>query len=154
MSTPQEYWDACLIRVWRKEGTIHDVFSLFYSVTGKKTNEFELVRLPRYGLPTGMSIRIFTAQFLPKINDWLWDKAPDKDVALLKKLSTSKYNTLDKPFMSGAEKALKHEQDKLKKNRLRNGMRTLEYTNRNQATEWGVTKGASSKTGGRTRRLG
>jgi hypothetical protein len=141
MSTPQEYWDACLIRTWRNIGTIHDVFSMFYSVTGKKASELELRRLPKKGLPTGMQIRIFTARCLPKINDWLWDKPPEKDVELLKKLSASKYDTLDKEFKTNADKELETEIGSIHTNRKRIGMNTLSTSNRNQATDWGVTKG-------------
>lgn len=144
MSTPQEYWDACMIRTWRNMGTIHDVFSMFYSVTGKKTEEFELKRKPPKGLPSGMQIRIFTARFLPKINDWLWDKTPEKDVLLLKKLSVSKYDTLETAFRSNADKEMSKEIQRINTNRKRMGMRTLDYNNRNQATDWGVTKGPSN----------
>jgi hypothetical protein len=146
MSTPQEYWDACLIRVWRKMGTLHDVFSLFYSVTGKKTDEFELLRLPKRGMPTGMQVRLFTARHLPKINDWMWDKPPEKDVVLLRKLSASRYDTFETPFRTNADKELSKEMARIYTNRKRNGMNTLSVSNRNQATDWGVTKGARSKT--------
>jgi hypothetical protein len=141
MSTPQEYWDACLIRTWRNMGTIHDVFSMFYSITGKKTEEFELKRLPKLGVPTWVHVRVFTAQFLPKINDWLWDKTPEKDVVLLKKLSASKYDTLDKPFKTNMEKDLSTEMGRIRTNRKRMAMNSLSTSNRNQATDWGVTKG-------------
>lgn len=154
MSTPQEYWDACLIRTWRKMGTIHDLFFMFYSVTGKKTSEYELLRMPRYGIPTSTGVRVFTAQHLPKINDWLWDKPPEKDVVLLKKLSASKYDTLETAFKTNADKEMRREIQRLGTNRKRMGMRTLDYNNRNQATDWGVSKGASRKTGGRSRKYG
>ena len=154
MSTPQEYWDACLIKTWRRHGTLQDAFSLFLSVTGQKATESGLLRLPQKGIPWTVHARVFVAQFLPKINDWLWDKPPEKDVVLLKKLSTSKYDTLETAFRSNADKELKVEQAHLRKNRLRVGMNTIERNNRGQPTDWGVTKGAQSKIGGRTRRLG
>jgi hypothetical protein len=154
MSTPQEYWDACLIKTWRKHGTLQDALSLFLSITGQRATESGVLRLPDKGIPWGVHVRVFVAQHLPKISDWLWDKPPEKDVALLKKLSVSKYDTLKTAFKSSADKELANEMRRLKTNRKRMGMRTLEYNNRGQATDWGVNKGAQSKTGGRTRRLG
>ena len=154
MSTPQEYWDACLIKTWRGHGTLQDAFSLFLSITGQKATELGLLRLPKKGIPWHVHVRVFTAQYLPKINDWLWDKPPEKDVVLLKKLSASKYDTLETAFRTNADKEMSREIQRLHTNRKRMGMKTLDYNNRNQATDWGVTKGASSRTGGRTRRLG
>ncbi len=154
MSTPQEYWDACLIKTWRGHGTLQEALSLFLSVTGQKATESGLLRIPKKGIPWAVQVRVFTAQYLPKINDWLWDKPPEKDVVLLKKLSTSKYDTLDTAFKSNADKEMSREIQRLDTNRKRLGMRTLEYNNRGQATDWGVNKGAQSKIGGRTRRLG
>ena len=154
MSTLQEYWDACLIKTWRGHGTLQDAFSLFLSVTGQKATESGVLRIPNKGIPWYVHVRVFTAQYLPKINDWLWDKPPEKDVVLLKKLSTSKYNTLDKAFKTNMEKELSTEVGKIRTNRNRMGMNSLSRSNRNQATDWGVTKGAQSKTGGRSRRYG
>jgi len=49
---------------------------------------------------------------------------------------------------------MRREIQRLNTNRKRMGMRTLDYNNRNQATDWGVSKGASRKTGGRSRKYG
>ena len=141
MSTPQEYWDACLIRTWRKHGTLQDVFSLFLSVTGQKATEVGVLRIPNKGIPWSMDVRIFVAEYLPKINDWLWDKPPEKDVVLLKKLSASKYNTLDKAFKTNMEKELQKEQTNIILNRKIRTLTTIRISERNQATDWGVTKG-------------
>ena len=151
MSTLQEYWDACLIRTWRKHGTLQDVFSLFLSVTGQKATEVGVLRIPNKGIPWSMDVRIFVAEYLPKVNDWLWDKPPEKDVVLLKKLSASKYNTLDKAFKTNMERELQKEQKNLILNRKIGEMTSNLIGERNQATNWNVNKGARSKTGGRSR---
>lgn len=154
MSTDQEYWDACLIKTWRNSGNIVDAMSMFYSVTGKRITGSELLRIPAPNFPWRVGIRVFVAQFLPKINDRLWDQPPEKDVALLKKLSTSKYDTSKQPIKSEADKELAKERRQYHKNKLKVGMNTTERNNRAQATEWGVTKAPQSKIGGRTRRYG
>jgi hypothetical protein len=154
MSTPQEYWDACLIKTWRKAGTISDMFSMYYSITKQMVSEGELLRVPSKAIHPTIGVRVFVANYLPKISDWLWDKSPEKDVVLLKKLSTSKYTTLDQRFETNADKELRNERRRLGKNRLRVAMNTIERNNRTQKTEWGVTKGADSRTGGRSRRYG
>lgn len=154
MSTPQEYWDACLIKTWRNAGTVEDVFSMFSSVTKTLVSEHELLRAPPKVLHPKIGIRVFVARYLPKISDWLWDKPKEKDVELLKKLSKSKYDTLDAQFLTEADKKLTREQQRLRRNRLKVAMNTIERNNRNQATNWGVTKAPQSKMGGRTRRYG
>ena len=154
MSTPQEYWDASLIRMWRRDGTLHDLFSMFHSLTGEKARELGLKRLPPFALNGTKSVKVFVAYYLPKINDWLWDKPPERDIDLLRKLSKSNYDTAEKAIKTDFDRELNNERRKIKTNRNRMGMNTLSMTNRNQATDWGVTKGAQSKTGGRSRRYG
>lgn len=154
MSTPQEYWDACLIKTWRNAGTIGDVFAMFYSIMKTFASEYELLRVPPKEIYPKIGVRVFVARYLPKINDWLWDKPREKDVELLKKLSKSKYDTLAAQFLTEADKKLTREQQRLRKNRLKVAMNTIERNNRNQATNWGVTKAPQSKIGGRTRRHG
>jgi hypothetical protein len=154
MSTPQEYWDACLIKTWRDAGTVGDVFSMFSSVTKTFVSEHELLRVPSKVIHPKIGIRVFVARYLPKISDWLWDKPKEKDVELLKKLSKSKYDTLDAQFKTEADKEVRREQQRLKRNRLKVAMNTLERSNRTQATNWNVTKAPQSKMGGRTRRYG
>jgi hypothetical protein len=154
MSTPQEYWDACLIKTWRNSGTVGDVFAMFYSIMKTFTSEYELLRVPPKAIHPKIGVRVFVARYLPKINDWLWDKPREKDVELLKKLSKSKYDTLDGQFKTEADKEVAREQQRLRSNRLKVAMNTIERNNRNQATNWGVTKAPQSKMGGRTRRYG
>ena len=140
MSTLQEYWDACLIRAWRNHMKVVDAMSMFYSITGKRATECDLLRLPKYGLPWGTGMRVFTAYYLPKINDRLWDQEPEKDVALLHKLAKSKYNTEEKPHRTNADREVQNAKQRLRRDRLRNGFATMKVTTRNSSTDWGVTK--------------
>lgn len=143
MSTLQEYWDYCLIRAWRNHLQVLDAMKMFYSITGKRATECDLLRLPKYGLPWGTGMRVFTAYYLPKINDWLWDKPPEKDIDLFRKLSKSKYNTEEKPHRTNADREVQNEQQRLRRNRLKNGFATMKVTTRNSSTDWNVTKGAA-----------
>ena len=70
MSTPQEYWDACLIRAWRNFYSLKELNKMFHSITGKWPSEMEprLLRTSTRWLPLHMGVRYYTAQFLPKIN--------------------------------------------------------------------------------------
>lgn len=141
MSTLQEYWDACLIRAWRNHMKIVDAMSMFYSITGKRATECDLLRIPNHGLPWGTGMRVFTAYYLPKINDRLWDQEPEKDVALLHKLAKSKYNTEEKPHRTNADREVQSTQQRLRRDRLKNGFATTQVINRNSSTDWNVTKG-------------
>ena len=140
MSTDQEYWDACLIKTWRNDGTIFDAITMFKSITGSLLFEREvpLLRTPRPGVPWKLRIRPYVAQHLEKINKRLWDQTPDKDVALLKKLQTSKYDTSS--TNTDPDKAMNRERSQQQRNRKRLAMQSLQYSVRNQATDWRVTK--------------
>lgn len=141
MSTLQEYWDACLIRAWRNHLQLMDAMSMFYSITGKRVDECELLRLPKEGLPWKTSARVFAAYYLPKINDRLWDQEPEKDVALLRKLSKSKYNTEEKPYRTSADRELSNAKRKHRVDQQKKEFTTRVVANRNSATDWGITKG-------------
>jgi hypothetical protein len=143
MSTPQEYWDACLIKTWRNDGKLLDAFQMFRSVTGKRTDEIDppLLRLPSAGVPWKLPARAYMAAYLEKISNRLWEQPPEKDVLLLKKLQTSKYTTTTQNTNNDLELAA--EQRSHNSNRKRNAMSALNKSNRNQATDWGVTKGPS-----------
>lgn len=90
--------------------------------------------------PWKIGIRVFVANNLSKISKRLWEQTPDKDILLLRKLETSSYDT-EKDVIS--DLALQRERDQDYRNRKKVAMSTLEYSNRNQATNWGVTKGPS-----------
>jgi hypothetical protein len=143
MSTPQEYWDACLIKTWRNDGQLWDAMQMFTSITGKKTEEINppLLRLPREGTPWKLYVRAYMAAYLEKISLRLWDQPPEKDVLLLKKLQTSKYDTTKQNTNKDTD--METEIRRLRTNQKRNGMSTLASSNSNQATDWGVTKGSA-----------
>ena len=147
MSTPQEYWDACLIKTWRQHGSFVDAANMFRSITGidllKDYETRTILRTPKKFFPAHTGIRIFVAQFLPKISDRLFAQPPEKDVLLLRKLSTSKYDVEDKAYTTYAEQEHSNEKQKLRRNRLKVGMSTQSVTNRNHNTDWNVTKGSA-----------
>lgn len=143
MNTMQEYWDACLIRAWRRQLSLIDAMSMFLSLTGKRVDECELLRVPLDNIPWRTGVRVFTAYHLPKINDRLWDQDPEKDLALLRKLQKSKYNTEKQQYRTNADRDLANEQAKNRTNRKKNEFSLNEVQNRNSATDWNVTKGAA-----------
>ena len=138
ISTDQEYWDACVIKTWRNFGSTLDAMNMFHTITGKKINEIDppLLRSPM-NTWWKMGIRIFVNQRLSKIHNWLINKPPEKDVLLLKKLKNSKYDTEHDVIR---DNNLSTEMARVYTNRKRVGMSTLNYSNRNQKTDWRVTK--------------
>lgn len=145
MSTHQEYWDACLIKTWRKAGTVLDALSMFSSVTNTRVDQCELLRVPTPGYPWRIGIRVFVAHRLSKISEWLWDRPPEKDIFLLRKLTTSRYDTANGEEFR--DKDLQNEMNALHKNKNQMAMESLAYSNRNNDTNGNVTKGRA-----RTRR--
>lgn len=146
MSTPQEYWDACLIKTWRSHGTLLDVIQMFKSIVGKDIWEVDppLLRIPRIGVPWGIGVRVYMAAHLEKISARLWEQQPEKDVLMLKKLQTSKYDTTVQNTVIDNE--MEVQRQRLYTNRKRIGMSTLAVSNQNSDTDWNKTKGARSKT--------
>ena len=147
MSTPQEYWDACLIRCWRNFKTIQDATNMFKSICGEWPEKMEpkLLRMPPPRTPKNISIKYFTAHFLPKINDFLWDKPPEKDVDLLQALKTSKMDTLDKAYKTNADTEKQNAAAKIKRDRVKMAGNTISRSIRNHDTDWNVTKGSSQR---------
>ena len=143
MSTPQEYWDACLIKTWRNNGQLLDAMQMFTSMTGKKTDEIDppLLRLPRAGVPWKLYARAYMASHLEKISARLWEQPPEKDVLLLRKLQTSKYTTSTQD--TNRDKEMTNERQRYRTNRLRVGMSTLANNIRNSATDWNTVKGSA-----------
>ncbi len=76
--------------------------------------------------------------YIKKISRRLWDYPPEHDIALLKKLQTSKYTTTDTQTNPDREMTNARNQHKDDKKRL--AMFSLQKSVRNQATNWGVTK--------------
>ena len=141
MSTDQEYWDACLIKTWRNDGRLEDAYKMFTSVTGRFVFDREepLLRTPKENVPWKLFLRPYVAQYLEKISRRLWDYAPEHDVALLKKLQESKYTTTVQA--TNPDREMNNERNRTSTNRKRMAMNALQRSVRNQATDWGVTKG-------------
>ena len=139
MSTPQEYWDACLIRTWRQSGSVLDAMIMFKSITKINLADVEpkLLRIPRVGFPWKIGIKVFVAGHLSKISARLWDQPPEKDVALLKKLKDSKYDT-EKDAID--DYTLKNEINKTYKNKRKMELLSKNNSERNKATDWGTMK--------------
>ena len=140
MMSDQKNWDAALIKTWRLAGTYGDALRLFNALSGKRTDECDppLKRIPKRYLPYGVGIRVFVAEHLPKISNRLWDQTPDKDILLLRKLETSPYDSMETKMYDSGMAALTHE---VATNKKRIAMESLSKSIRNQATDWGVTKG-------------
>ena len=145
MSTPQEYWDACLIKTWRNNGQILDAIKMFRSIVGKDHWELDspLLRTPPKGMPWGLKVRVYVAAHLEKISNRLWEQPPEKDVLLLKKLQTSKYDTTT---ITNKDNEMNNERQRYERNRIKVGMSTLAAVTRNSSTDWKVVKGARSRT--------
>jgi hypothetical protein len=141
MNTLQEYWDACLIRSWRRQLCLLDAMSMFLSLTGKRIDECELLRVPAINTPWKTGVRVFTAYYLPKINDRLWEQAPEKDLALLRKLQKSKYSTEKTQYRTNADRDLASAQAKNRRNKQVAELSLTKAIDRNAATDWNVTKG-------------
>ena len=143
MSTPQEYWDACLIRVWRNLGNFYDLNKMFQSIVGKWPIDVEprLLRSPKRWTPGGMQVRYFTAHFLPKINDRLLAQKPEKDVALLRKLKDSKYDTQDDYILSVDERERHNMGTHNRVTKQVNAHNAKAIASRNEATDWNKVKG-------------
>jgi hypothetical protein len=142
MSTDQEYWDACLIKIWRLDGKVIDAIHMFKSLTGGTLYDRpeQLLRTPPKTFPFKLRIRPFMAQRLEKISHRLWEQEPDKDVLLLRKLQTSKYDTTTQETQPDRELTNAREQYKRDRNRV--GMNALQASVRNHDTDWNVTKGS------------
>lgn len=143
MSNDQEYWDACLIKTWRKGGSVLDAMQLFVSITGRRTDAVEppLLRLPRVGYKYKLPVRIFMANHLEKISNRLFAQPPEKDVALLRKLKDSKYDTSEKTTQP-RDSELDKTYARNRRDNLRVGFFKVAFgfDNRNSATDWNKVK--------------
>ena len=136
-----------MIRCWRNFQTIQDAARMFKSICGEWPEQVEpkLLRVPAQHTPKGVGIRYFVAHFLPKINDFLWDKPPDKDVELLRALKTSKLDTLDRSYSTNADREKTNAVSQMKRSRVRMAGNTISRSIRNHDTDWNVTKGPSKR---------
>lgn len=144
----QEYWDACLIKHWRKFGNLLDVMSEFERLTGVwiPGGNAQLLRLPPAKLSWKVGVRAFVASLLPKINDRLVDQPREKDLPLLKKLQTSKYTTLRSAMPSANNNELRRLQYETDKATATIEMDIRKYMSRNHDTDWSVTKASRRHT--------
>ena len=92
-------------------------------------------------MPFKIGIRVFVASYLPKINDRLWNQPPDKDVLLLRKLQTSNYDTLKSVPISAGEAELRKVKRSTHANNAISVLNIHKYSERNNATDWNVSKG-------------
>jgi len=144
MSTNQEYWDVCLIRCWRNFKNIGEASYMFKSICGEWPNKIEprLLRLPNDNMPKIINIRYFAAHFLPKINDFLCDKPPEKDIELLRALKKSKMDTFDKMYKTNADRDKDNTISKIRRDRVKMAGNTISRSIRNHDTDWNVNKGS------------
>jgi hypothetical protein len=68
----------------------------------------------------------------------LWDYSPEHDVALLKKLQTSKYTT--STTQTNPDREMNNARNRDVNDRKRLAIFSIQKSVRNQATDWGVTK--------------
>jgi Fe-S oxidoreductase len=138
MSTPQEYWDACLIIAWRNFETYRKAMNRFHSIVGKYPDQMDppLLRLPKF-FPSSSGVRLMTYTYMYKINDWLLKHERDRDVDLLKKLKTSKYTVHD-PMPENREFVT--EKTRFRTKQVRIDFERMKLRGRNRDTDWNVTK--------------
>jgi hypothetical protein len=142
----QEYWDACLIKRWRRFGTLLDAILEWERLTGKRFSDVELLRAPNKNMPWKLGTRAFMAAYLPKINDRLCDQPPEKDLALLRKLQTVKYDTFKTQMPSRMMSEIAKEKRATDKSKAISMLDVTNYSNRNHDTDWNVTKGSRRHT--------
>jgi hypothetical protein len=141
MSTDQEYWDAILIRTWRQFGSLKDAIVMFRDTVGKRVLECNLLRFPNTGMPWTIGVRVFAADYLPKINDWLLEHPKEQDVNLLRKLKDAKYTTLRLPMQRSGGQGYEAAHKSVHNNEKRVLVGMESYYRRNEATDWNKTKG-------------
>lgn len=146
----QRAWDTSVITAWREDGTIWNAIFKWEELTGKRFSDHlqELRRAPRSGLPWKMRVRVFVAEYLPKISNRLWDQSPARDEPLINKLQTSSYTTVERPTHANDDflQELKQEQRAIKKSLAIYTLENENYHKRNHATDWNVTKASRRHT--------
>jgi len=133
----QKNWDAALIKTWRTDATLFDTIKLFSALCGERVPLEGLLRLPRKGFPWSIRVRIFVANHLSKISNRLWEQDPLKDILLLRKLQTSKYDT---ERDGRADYDLQAAQKKHHENQTLGTVMASNIANRNSNTDWHTVK--------------
>lgn len=138
-------WDRFLIEGWRKDYKLAWAVHRWQEENNKPIDMDSLLRTPRKNFPLNIRIRIFIANFLPKINDRLWDQPVERDEPLIAKLQTTKYDTLNTVIKTEEDRERARENNH--KYREMRTYTTLKMSERNAATDWNTVKG------GKTRRI-
>lgn len=138
VSTDQEYWDACLIRGWRLGLPLIEAMKMFKSITGKRTDEAGILRVPKGYF--AKETKVYVANRLPKISEWLFKCGPEHDAALLKKLSASKYDSLEEAQLIPDRSRTKLHRDR-KQDIERMKFTSSQIGESRSATDWGTMKG-------------
>jgi hypothetical protein len=136
-STHQKTWDACLIKSWREFKTMGQAAFLFHSITGIWPNQTTLLRYSS-GMPHQAGVRMFVGEHLVKLNEILHKYDRSKDVEILRKLQASKMDCVYQRSQMSLE--LRRVQKSVRSNSAINKLEHTNYMNRNQNTDWGVTK--------------
>ena len=132
-------WDTLLIQSWRKAWSVGELIESFEQQYKVQIAECEILRKPVGFIPYKMGVRVFIANRLEKIGNRMWDQPVERDVALIAKLQTSKYTTSEGNTL-GNDNDLQTEQRRTRKNTAKVVLNHKNYANRNQKTDWNVTK--------------
>ena len=140
----QKYWDACLIKQWRLAGTLADLRAMYKSIVGEFPDNHNIRRKPKIGTPYKIGVRVFVDSELSKLNELLWKVTPEKDVEILSKLTTSKYDIHSRP-PTNAEREVINTRRKHKKELQINKLSSTLYAERNSATDWDTVKSTKTR---------
>ena len=135
----QRVWDTELLRGWRLDVKLRDVVGAFVHSTGMQLEAgVALRRVPAFGYPWHVPVRVFVAERLEKIGNRMWDQLQERDAALVDKLQTSTYDTANQNLRPDAELAKEKRHHRANLDKL-----SLEHTNyqkRNKKTDWSTVK--------------
>jgi hypothetical protein len=138
-SSHQKYWDACLIKAWRDGRQLQHAVLMFESITNQGILDCNLKRTPPPGMMWKMGVRVFVAEYLPKISERLWNQEPSKDAALLNALEKSNYTSCKR----GGDLVLAKIKRQTHQNESKASLLRTKVNDRNRGTDWGVTKAPS-----------
>lgn len=134
----QRIWDTCLLETWRSDSKLMVTVSKFNEEAGVKLTEVKLRRVPPFGYPWTVPVRVFVHERLEKIGNRMWNMPPERDAALIEKLQTSTYDTANQNLNRDNDLARERRQEK--KNREKLMLDSRNYSRRNQKTDWSTVK--------------
>ena len=140
----QKYWDACLIKQWRLAGTLADLRTMYKSIVGEYPDNHSILRKPEASMPYRIGVRVFVDTRLSKLNELLWKVSPEKDVEILKKLTTSKYD-IHRRKSTYAEREVNNTRRRHKKEAAISTLNITLYSERNSATDWDTVKSTKTR---------